>query len=78
MEIGRSEYLVLLGLFTVAQEYAKKARQMEKEIAKRLPVGDGTGYAGCISDAIYTIEEEYPFDQALEYEGVTVKENNDE
>ena len=68
-ELGRSQFLTALALFTIARSHARKARVFEMELADFL--GYEEQYMGILSDALYD-DGDRSFESALKAEKFTV------
>lgn len=66
-KISRSEYLAAFGLFTLAQQHDKKAREFTKEFHSILGLEEENGHLG---DAVW--DGAKTFDEALNLEGLEV------
>lgn len=69
IKISQSKYLQALGLFTLAADHYKKAREFEIAMGELIGHPDKDGYFGHLSDAVFMRES---FDKALAKEGFVV------
>ena len=67
-KLTKREFLICLGLFTLAQQHYKKSREFEVALSKALGYDDS--YMGHISDAIL---DELELEEALQKEGILLE-----
>ena len=74
-QLTAQEYIVALGLFTIARQNYERAKMAEKALGEHLGYKDGDVYLGCISDELYNLTCD--FNAGLEHEGFVVPDLSD-